>query len=224
MAVITLSRQFGSGGEAIAARVCEILGYRYFDKKMIVRAASEVGLSEEEIIDFSEDNYKTRSFVDHLMTGWRGSRAIAQSYTWQEEIFGLGPKAMSALDEVKNIGLVESAIRAAYQRNNVVIVGRGGQAILKDKPGVLHVRIQAPLEARVLCLHQRENYSLGWAQDIAINRDRAAADYLERFHNIDWADSALYHLVINTRQLDTEAAAQLIINAVSHLPPADTAE
>jgi len=73
----------------------------------------------------------------------------------------------------------------------VVIVGRGGQAILQDEPDTLHVRIVAPLDARAQNLHQRENYSLGGAQDIAIKRDRAAADYLKRFYNIDWDDPAL---------------------------------
>jgi cytidylate kinase len=224
MAVITISRQYGSGGDDIAGRVCELLGYRYFDKRMIVRAAAEAGLSEEEIVDFSEDQYKIHTFLDHLMSGWRGPYAITHSITWQEEVFGLGSKTLSALDEVKSITLIESAIRAAYQRNNVVIVGRGGQAILKDKPGVLHVRLQAPLDARVQRLHYRENYSLGGAQDVAIKRDRAAADYLKRFHHIDWNDSLLYHLVISTGRLDTEAAAQLIVKAVGYLPPAESVE
>ncbi len=224
MAVITISRQYGSGGDDIAGRVCELLGYRYFDKRMIVRAAAEAGLSEEEIVDFSEDKYKIHTFLDHLMSGWRGPYAITHSITWQEEVFGLSSKTLSALDEVKSITLIESAIRAAYQRGNVVIVGRGGQAILKDKPGVLHVRLQAPLDARVQRLHYRENYNLGGAQDAAIKRDRAAADYLKRFHHIDWNDSMLYHLVISTGQLDTEAAAQLIVKAAGYLPPAEPVE
>jgi len=219
MAVITISRQYGSGGDDIAGRVCELLGYRYFDKRMIVRAATAAGLSQEEIMDFSEDKYETHTFLDHLMSGWRGPYAITHSQAWQEEIFGVGPKTLSALDEIKNISLIESAIRTAYQRDNVVIMGRGGQAILKEKTGVLHVRIQAPLKARVERLHRRENYSLEGGQEVALRRDRAAADYLHRFHKIDWNDPLLYHLVIGTGQLDTEAAARLIVKAVGCLPP-----
>ena len=51
MAVITISRQYGSGGDEIASRVCELLGYRYFDKRMMAQVASEAGLSSKEVID-----------------------------------------------------------------------------------------------------------------------------------------------------------------------------
>ena len=67
-------------------------------------------------------------------------------------------------------------------------------------------------------LHERENYSLGGAQDAAIKRDRAAADYLKRFYDIDWSDPLLYDLVINTGKLNTDAAVQLILEAVKRLP------
>jgi cytidylate kinase len=59
MAVITISRQYGSPGNEIAVRVCEILGYHYFDKRLMAQVASEVGLSEQEIVDFSEEESLT---------------------------------------------------------------------------------------------------------------------------------------------------------------------
>ena len=66
MTVITISRQYGSGGDEVALRVCEMLEYRYFDKMLMRQVASEVGFSAGEIVDFSEDNYKVRSFLDRL--------------------------------------------------------------------------------------------------------------------------------------------------------------
>ena len=64
MAVITISRQAGSSGnEEIATRVAELLGYRYFDKRLMAKVAAEVGLSENEVVDFSEENYKVVSFL-----------------------------------------------------------------------------------------------------------------------------------------------------------------
>jgi cytidylate kinase len=126
-------------------------------------------------------------------------------------------------DEARSIALIEAVLRVAYQHGNVVILGRGGQAILKDKPEVLHVRIVASLEARAQHLHKRENYSLGEAQDIAIKRDQASAEYLKRFYDLDWTDPALYDLVINTTKLGLEGATQLIVAAVEHLPVAKPA-
>ena len=67
MAVITISRQVGSGGTEIAAQVCTRLGYRYLDKWLLSKTAAEVGLSEHEVVDFSEDQYQARTFLEALL-------------------------------------------------------------------------------------------------------------------------------------------------------------
>jgi cytidylate kinase len=76
----------------------------------------------------------------------------------------------------------------------------------------------APYPIRVQYLHERRNFSYSGAKDAAIKHDRASAEYLKRFYDIDWNDPTLYDLVINTNRLDVETAAQLIVQAVSHLP------
>ena len=219
MAVVTISRRFGSGGDEIAGRVCELLGYRYFDKALMAQVATEMGLAEGEIVDFSEDTYEMRSFLERL---FRTPRKITQLEAIPEDRPGSIIAVVEKLDEAHSIALVQSIIQAASNEGNVVIVGRGGQAILKDKPDVLHVRIEAPLDTRVQRLCDRANFSLGGAHDTAIKRDRASADYLKRFYDIDWENPLLYDLVINTGRVDIEAAAQLIVEAVSYLPKKDT--
>jgi cytidylate kinase len=217
MAVITISRQYGSGGNEIAARVCEILEYRYFDKLLMAQLATEVGLSPDEVVDFSEDNYKVRSFLERLFSR-RGSRGLAHVSTWTTDSMGARKEVVEDLDEAKSIALVEGVIQAAHKLGNIVIMGRGGQAILKGKPDVLHVRIEAPLDDRDLRIHEQQKVSLGAAQDIVVNHDRAAADYLRRFYDIDWANPEHYDLVLNTHKLGIEGVVQLIVNAVSYLP------
>lgn len=217
MAVVTLSRQYGSGADDVAARVCDMLGYRFFDKGMMARMASEFGLTPENIVDFSEESYEVRSFLHRF----RGPRVVAQYKVWREDPTGRRIAEMEQLDEVQAITMAQGMVRAAYENDNVVILGRGGQAILEDEPGVLHVRIEAPLDARVQRIQEQESVSQRAAQRTTDTRDRAAADYLKRFHSIDWSDPTLYHLVINTGRVDTEAAARLIVNAVSYLPPVE---
>ena len=219
MTVVTISRQFGSGGDEIAGRVCQLLGFRYFDKELMAQVATEMGLAEDEIVDLSEDVHEIRGFLKRLFSA---SRKVTQIEAIPEDRPGSVIEVVKKLDEAQSIALVQSTIRAVYEEGNVVIVGRGGQAILKDKPDVLHVRIEAPLDSRVQRLCDRANFSLGGAHDTAIKRDRASADYLKRFYNIDWADSLLYDLVINTGRVNIEAAAQLIAKAVSYLPKKDT--
>jgi cytidylate kinase len=218
MAVITISRQYGSGGDEIAARVCEMLGYRYFDKNLMAQVAADVGLSPTEIVDFSEDNYQVRGFLERLFGRGRNSRVVAQVGRWTEDTKGARVKELAELDEAQTITFVQSIVEAAYRHDNVVIVGRGGQATLKDRPGVLHVQIQAPLELQSQRLHELEKVSLAEAREIALKHDRATADYLKRFYNINWLDPYLYDLVINTKKFKVEAAAHLIVNAISYLP------
>ena len=215
MAVITISRQYGSGGNEIALLVCELLGYRYFDKYLMTRLATEAGLAPSEVVDFSEDNYKVRSFLDRLLN--RKPRVVARVGTWGEVTTGSKIEKVEELDELRSVAFIQSIIQAVYKLDDIVIVGRGGQAILKDKPNVLHVRIEAPLNDRDLRVHEQEKVSLAAAQDIVVKHDRAAADYLRRFHDIDWADPAHYDLVLNTHKLGIEGGAQLIVNAVKNL-------
>lgn len=216
MAVITISRQYGSGGDEIATRVCETLGYRFFDKHLMATVAAEVGLSEQEIIDFSEDRYKARGFLDRLLA-WRGPRTVGEVRTWGETTTGAKTKAVTEVDEASTVSFVRATIEAVCEHGNVVIVGRGGQVILKDKNDVLHVRIVAPLQARVQRLLERENFNPGGAKDAAIKHDRASAEYLKRFYDADWDDPLLYDLVINTGKYGIKEAAHIIVNGVSYL-------
>ena len=216
MAVITISRQFGSGGDEIAQKVCQILGYRYFEKRHVTQVASEMGLSEDHAIDFSEEKYQLQSFMDRL---FGRSRPVAQVRTWRENTQGVRTLETSSLDEYQALRLVEAAILAAYNEDNMVIIGRGGQIVLKDKPNVLHVRIEAPLDLRAQRIKELEATDLSKARDLVVQRDAVTQDYLRRFHNVDWADPLHYHLVINTGKVSLDSAAQLIVNAVRMIQP-----
>jgi CMP/dCMP kinase len=217
MTTITISRQYGSLGDEIARRVCEILGYGYFDKLMIIQAARSAGLSEQEIIDYSEENYKIRNFFDRLMGR---SQTVAQMRVWKEDSKGARTSEEISLDEDAALKLVQDAIHYAHTSGNVVIVGRGGQILLRDLPDVLHVRIEAPEEDRIQRVKewlrtsdQPNGNSVDLrreAQDLINIKDGHSADYIKRFYNADWDDPHLYHLVLNSGKLSIEQAAQII--------------
>ena len=125
MAVITISRQYGSGGDEIARQLCELLAYGYFDKLLLVYTAAKMGLAESEIVDLSENNYRVRSLFDQLIVGWRSPRTIAQAEIWQQELFGGQSPAASALNKAKSQALVESALQMAYRHDNCRPGGTG---------------------------------------------------------------------------------------------------
>jgi cytidylate kinase len=217
MAVITISRQYGSEGDEIAASVCQILGYQSFDKQLMTKVAAEVGLTEGEVVDFTEDQHRVRGFLDRLLG--HPTPIVTQTHSWSEDRFGVRAQDVKQIEAADSIPLVQAVIRAAYKHDNVVIVGRGGQAVLRKDPGVLHVRIEAPLETRIQRVQLREGLTYDLARDVVAQRDRAAADYLKRFYNVDWADSLLYHLILNTGHWSIESASYLIVNAVNQLQP-----
>lgn len=213
MAVITISRQYGSGGDEIASRVCDILGYSYFDKNLMVKVAGEIGaFAEDQIVDFSEDTYAMRNFLERLF----GTRRVKVE-AWQKDATDVESSQIRSLDEAQGVSLVRSTIMGAYERGNVVIIGRGGQAILREQPGVLHVRIEAPLGARALRIKERERITMGEATALAESKDIAAQTYLSKFFDVDWSNPLLYHITLNTGRWELEAAAQIIVNALGHL-------
>ena len=210
MPVITISRQYGSGAVRVAEQVCELLGYTYFDKSLMVRVAAEMGISEDGVVDFSEDQYRMRNFLERLF----GRRRIR---TEVNDLADDSSPAAHALSEAEGIKLVRDTVLAAHKHDNVVIVGRGGQAILRESPSVLHVRLHAPLGARALRVKERSGLPFGQATDLVRRRDESAARYLARFHEIDWDNTMLYHLVINTGKWELSDVAEIIISALNNL-------
>jgi cytidylate kinase len=216
MAVITISRQFGSGGREVATRVCELLGYRYFDKELIAQVAAEIGLLENEAVDFSEEHYQGQSLLEGLFRP--GPYVVARIPAWTHDPTGAETSFIKRLDKLEFVNLIRGVILGAYDRGNVVIVGRGGQAILADKPGALHVRIEAPPEIRINRIQQQQSCSAAQAQALIVERDRAVTKYLGEIFKVRPDDPNLYHLVINLGKWSLDAAAQIIANAVSQLP------
>ena len=130
-----------------------------------------------------------------------------------------GPAALTVkhLDQAHCASLVQSAIHAAYQRGNVVILGRGGQAMLQKMLGVLHVRVEAPIGDRILRVQRRDGVGPEAARERIIEHDHASAGYLKRLFGIRWDDAMLYHLVINTGKWELDEAAGMIVHAVGQL-------
>jgi len=228
MTTITISRQYGSRGDEIIDRVCQMLGYHPFGKAEIVQAAFEAGLSALEAVDYTEDDYKVKSFLDRL---FRRHTTIAQMHVWKENAAGVRSVENIDIDEENALALVQKAVRAAYQSGNMVIVGRGGQVILKGLANTLHVRIEADMEDRIHFVKNQLKQSRGTepmgttenvalrreAQDLISSRDAASAGYIRQFYGYDWAEPTLYDLIIDTSQVGVDMAVKSIIER-AHAP------
>ena len=165
------------------------------------------------------------------------AEALGYRLFWREVInkaarcCGAPDAALADIDELGLLGLktslkasrlyvkaVKQVIEDLAAEGDVVIVGRGGQAILRGLPGVLHVRLIAPAGLRAERLARRHQISLEAAQAQVEARDHYRRNYLKRFYHIDWDDPELYDLILNTARLTPEEAARLIVQAISNLP------
>lgn len=209
MAVITISRQHGSGGHAVTKVLCERLGYRYFDKELMEHLGTRLGLAPDQVVDLPEDQHQVQSLMERVFANVPTPFGDPSSWTLHAEL--------EAQQEV-SVQTFQRLIRAAHEHSDVVIMGRGGQVVLHDAPDVLHVRLVAPLELRIQrVVQQNAGMTADAARERVSERDRASAEYVKRFYNVDVDDPMLYDLVINTSKLTVAATADLIIKALECL-------
>ena len=122
------------------------------------------------------------------------------------------------IDDNAYITAIRTVIEDLANGGNVVIVGRGAHIILEDNPDVLRVGLIATFEDRVERVMIRERMSQSDAEAAILARDEARMEYFRRFFSIDDPDSAEhYHLVINTSEMNLDAATDIIIEASKEL-------
>jgi cytidylate kinase len=231
MTVVTISRQLGSQGEETAAAVAQKLGLRLIDAQTINQAAQKAGVPDRALAEL--ENEGAHGLADqvlkalHTMPSLRSAPSFSMataktdgpSYAEQSSLtlpfvgfFSPAAPPISASLEsyVRMVGLV---IRGLAGEGNVLVVGRGGQVLLREYPCALHVQIVAPLKRRIETVMAREDIPWRAAQSRVRASDRARFDYLRRYHDANWLDSTLYHLVLNTARIPLDATVDLVVSA-----------
>lgn len=209
MPVITISRQFGSYGDAVAEMLCDRLDCRILDKGLMQRLAREAGLEFDKRVDQSEDRYRPWTLAERLLS--RIGPPGRHPAIWAD--YGSVVTREQAAAE-----MAAHLIHAAYEMGNVIVVGRGGQVVLRDRPDVLHVRLVASLAIRVRRHQVRAGLTLEAAHKEVLDSDQGSADFIARYYDVDIADPRLYDLTINTGRLPLEDAAGLVVAAAAALP------
>ena len=202
MRAVTISRDYGSGGGEIAARLARRLRWHLLDQSLVERVASELGTSQEEAEAHDE----------------RSEGVIAQLLTSMQSIYPLYlPSALPAaclLEEAVYEETVNKMVRGAAAQGHVVIVGRASQVILAGRRDVLHVRLIAPFEQRVAAVMQREGLDRHAAEARIHRKEHERARYLQRAYHHKAEEAQLYDLVLKTSRLDLESAVDLICSTL----------
>ena len=140
-----------------------------------------------------------------------GAPELALSFIDDLNLLGIRPSEKSRR---KFLECIDRAMHELANQGDVVIVGRAGQIILRDFPGVLHVKVIAPAPLRVERIASEQGITLEAAQAQVQTSDRSRKNYLKRYYHARWDDPELYDLIVNTNRLAPAEAACLIGQAM----------
>ena len=208
MAVITISRELGSGGDQIADLLCEKRGYCRLDKDLLSHIAEEAGVDVKAVLA------KERAFA-------RRPRLVSQDMTslYRKDPSAFGKRA--DMDDQTYANVVRETMEKFAREGNTVIIGRGGQMVLRDWPTGLHVHLYAPEAVRVERLTERLNISAAEARRRIAASDERKRHYIRLMHNnASWKNPKYYHLSIDTGRVPPQAAAELILLAAQRIDEA----
>jgi cytidylate kinase len=205
MPVITISRELGSGGDQIADLLCDKLGYCRVDKAVLSEIAEEAGVDVKAVLAKERDVTSKPKLISGQMTSLYGRQPGA---------FG----RKSELDDQTYARVVRETMEKFAQQDNAILIGRGGQMVLRDWPGALHIHLYADQEARTRRLTERYNITKLDAQRRIERSDEQKRLFIRNMHkNANWKDLRYYHLAIDTSHIAPETAAEIIMVAAQGL-------
>jgi cytidylate kinase len=212
MRAVTISREYGSGGGEIAARLAQRLGWQLVDHQVITQVAQELEIPEIEAAAYDENvEGRIRRILNTVMPVL-GSGALPTPIPYSIPSPGvqLPTSASRALQAQTFYDTLRHTVLAAANNGHVVIVGRGGQVLLAGRRDVLHVRIVAPLEQRVAYVVRREGLGEAAARARIQTKERTRTHYMQAQFHCNHEDPHLYDQVLNTGMLDLDSAVELI--------------
>lgn len=192
--VITIGRQYGSGGREIARELSELLGIKMYDKELIELSAIESGIDPEVLHMY--DEHPTNSLLYSMSMGVNPFSASVSGVHYEP----MGDRVFKAQADI---------IRSIADKESCVFVGRCANSILKERKNVLSVFIHADIEQRITRICEYENITRSKAADIIKKADKRRAGYCSHFTDMKWGVAANYDLCINSA-IGFDNAAQLI--------------
>ncbi|MBI5665462.1 MAG: cytidylate kinase-like family protein [Nitrospirae bacterium] len=179
MAILTVSREFGSGGREISQAVASQMNYQYVDKQIILSDLKAAGNKWEkwgEALD------------EHCPTVW-------EKYDWSFRGFS---------------ALIQSCILNYALKDRVVIMGRGGNFLLKGIPSAFSIRFIAPIDKRIEKIITRESVDRKTAKWLTEKTDSARACFIRSIYSKEWDDPAEFDRVFDTSAEDVETIIKVI--------------
>lgn len=219
MTVVTISREIGASGTYIALKLAEALGGDCYDQQIINEIAEKMGKNKEQLEDFDQQTYnRVGVFFQEALASIAQGGMVFHPFgigplDWDSsEIFSTYPH--NTFQEKDYYDVLNTVIKEIAQKGNSVILGRGASQILKNQPGIFHLRIVADIADRIKHVMKEQNLDEVKAKELITLKDDAAANFIYDFFDADWNDPHHYHLVVNTSILSPDQCVKIILNAI----------
>lgn len=199
--LITISRQYGSGGSEVAREVAVRLEWTVVDNEIVDRVARRAGLAPDVV---AEQDERVPGFVERLA---RALAASSQEFAVPELGVAVRPT------EPNLVHLTEMVVKEIAEEGRAVLVGRAAPAVLGREGDALHVKVVAAREFRIATAMQSENLDRRSAERVMDDTDGQRRRYHREHYHRDWEDPSHYHMILNTGLLGIEGAADLIVAA-----------
>lgn len=197
--VLTIAREYGSGGADIGSKVAELLNWEYVDKQIVERVAAREKVDPAWV-----------AREDERSIGWW--ERVMSSFRHGGPDYYVGEIGESGLDHDELQQFTAGVIQEAAKVGKCVIIGRGSQCVLRRDPHVLKVLVYAPLAERVARMKLRQPHE----HDLPalLHRiDSERAHYTRSYYGCDWSNRGLYHLCLNST-LGIDTCAKLIVQTI----------
>src|SRR6202162_6360198 len=206
--IITIEREYGSGGGEIAQLLAKQLGWKLWDQLLTEEIArlAECPKAVVQVREERTDPLYYRLFKSFLRGSYEGS---------------LNAYKLKLVDSESILRITERVVQHAAKAGNSVIVGRGAQQFLRHRMDTLRVFLYAPREDKLRRLVARGK-SQKDAEQLVDTVDRERTDFLQKYFHVEWPDRALYHTMINTA-IGEQAVLKIILDLVKTLDAGVTA-
>jgi len=194
--IITIEREYGSGGVEIAELLANELGWKLWDKDLTEEIARLAKCPKTVVAEREErtDPLYYRLFKSFLRGSYEGS---------------IDAHALNVVDSESILKLTERVVCQAAKTGNSVIVGRGSHHFLRNRPDTLRVFLFAPREDKVRRLIGRGKTEKE-AQQLVDSVDRERTDFIRKYFRVEWPDHPVFHTMINTRIGDPHVVEAII--------------
>lgn len=191
--VITVGRQYGSGGREIGTMLAEKLGIAYYDDMLLKEAAKESGLCEDLFHSFDE---RPKSFL----------------YSIAMDPYSFSMNHVTAKGNIEQQVYLATyeTIKKLADKGPCVLIGRCADYALKDRDDVINIFITAPLSNRIERVACRNDISLDEAKDRIKKTDKSRASYYNYYSSKDWGEAKSYDLCIDSSLLGIEGTVELL--------------